>query len=634
MTRVEIPQSSRQYIQSNQGQVLSNITGNVKATYGVDSVTNFGKLRGNKRMYAVTDESTIEELAAGSPRILAIERPFASGDEGNRYAAIGTEQNSNTHGLIYQTTGGLDPTAAFDNEVELDGGSDGPLASAADAIIFNNKLYTVVKEDINEFQFEGGGNDIDWFTNVVGGSALQITDGDGNVVTHPLGRTQGGGNEFLLIADKHNEVYTVDESNNLDTPNAKFALSLDPEIQITKFVPTSNRVYILTRNKNGGDAFIYEWIVGNTGTNGNGLANRVYIIPAEGALSGVELNDVPYVMCSDGAIRALTSRGFEVVAALPTYYKQKELINSTQTFSNFRFIHPNGMDVEKGNIYMLLDTRLEGGGYDEDTPAGIWMYDPDRGSLEHHASLGIADGTDHGQAQISIAGALLATGKQKGRFLVGAAHFPTSSQVTYSKTSETDDAIDNTEDTGGIYVLDDVGSFDHVSRITYPQFHSSNVKDDWNAFALQYEKMSSAFDEIVVKWRQEEVDSVTAAISWTTANEFDVTADLSNFEVGDEVFITQGDNAGISAHITGLNNTSGNNYKVTLDESHGANNDSSRAVFENYKKHTSLSKLQAQVTNLPSKPEPWIQIRLELRGSGDRPEVDRLFMNSKTNQEI
>lgn len=154
---------------------------------------------------------------------------------------------------------------------------------------------------------------------------------------------------------------------------------------------------------------------------------------------------------------------------------------------------------------------------------------------------------------------------------------------------------------------------------------SPAVTEHWEKLFVKARGLKKAGDEVIVKYRTGEdtdmpVYVTNSYITWTDANTFTSTEDLSNVDVGYEVEFIAGAGSGYLAHVSSISLNAGT-YTVNIDEDirNISANDTGYCVFDNWLKlgttmtHTS----NKDYTEFPiGKASKWIQFRFELRGKG------------------
>ena len=176
----------------------------------------------------------------------------------------------------------------------------------------------------------------------------------------------------------------------------------------------------------------------------------------------------------------------------------------------------------------------------------------------------------------------------------------------------------------------------HVVTVKLP---ATKITDDFLNLTVKYKGVKTAEDTIRVKFRVAERDddmkflnsANTQTATWTDANTFTTTADLSLAEVGDEIEFARGTGAGYTVHISSLSESSGT-WTVNIDENIqgltagdtslfyidnweyvGAVTTADNSIFTNKNADTYTSDAGAKTFSVDKKGE-WVQFKIELRG--------------------
>jgi hypothetical protein len=287
--------------------------------------------------------------------------------------------------------------------------------------------------------------------------------------------------------------------------------------------------------------------------------------------------------------------------------------------TNNRWIHPNGIDIYEGKIQMLINGQYEDGTFDERLPSGIWEYDPQSKSLSHKHALSIstsATNVDFGQVRLAEVGAMFnakyyTRTTTNGNMLVGAKYYTTA--TTSLPVVGYDDANATKQKSG--YIIT-------------PRFLSSSIQDAWKSVYITHKQLIDSADRISVKYRKTEQAPLEGTITWTGNSSFSTEVDISDYEIGDEVEITQGTGAGVSAHITSFQTIDTTTY-IDIDVACPNNSGTAKARFQKW------IKLGVDATGQDEdmhkftlgKDATWIQLKIFMLFTGDT-EVDRILINN------
>lgn len=597
--KVSIPERNRLIVQRNNSNAL--VDSNVVRTWNIDVTTEPGTLMASPRTYINTDNSDDADL--GLPVAFAFEQVT-----GKYYAVCGA--------ALFKTAG-TDPSAAFTQDAATNTPTTSPLYS--DIRAFGTDLYVTTATDVAKLDPGTSATwDHDWWTTTESQAALKSNR------PHPMETLQIG-SPVLCIGDG-NLVHTV-TSGGVVT-NSRLVLD---ENQVVVWIKTgTSRAYIGCVSTTGNDAYVYEWDGGDT------VATYAFNDRTAAVLAGAVINDTLYVINSNGELQTLDRGGFVTRNQFPIARNQVPLDNASFIYSNRRFIHPNGFIHYKNKLlaHVSLQEDTSSSGFtsiDQNTPAGVWEYDPSINSLSHKYSLTLDDSgaLDFGQiampcdssANNRVPGALFETtaNKYATPLLIGGSVW-TDDATTY-KTA--------------IYNLDASRTMSARAIVEYPKVYTTDAEEAMIEFVSAYERMKSATDKIIFKYRVEEDPNLplNAAVTWTSNTVFTSTASgFANAAKGHEVEIIMGNGSGTTAHIASISEAAGT-YTVTLDEAITgiSANDKNYVRVTNYKKHEAFTdqigttRIYRSTTNAAT----WFQPKVELRStSGGSPALERLIVRT------
>lgn len=190
--------------------------------------------------------------------------------------------------------------------------------------------------------------------------------------------------------------------------------------------------------------------------------------------------------------------------------------------------------------------------------------------------------------------------------------------------------------------------FENVGTICYYKMMSSQIEDLYQSVIVKYKSLSDG-DKIVVKYKLadgykqiavgEAGDSTPDVyITWTDANTFTTTKDLTQVEVGDEVEFFAGAGGGSTAHISSLSEAAGT-WTVNLDEDirGGESGNKSTCRFDSFKKlgvitKDTVNQAPGQALLRLNKTSKAIQVKLELRGRDIT--IEELIVNNQTQKDV
>jgi len=601
MSKFKIPNDERRFSQVNDGE----IGGNVWLSQNLDFKSNKGKLRVSPRL--VINQSSSDDADLG--RVVAFAKfPGVPASAGTlAYWAI--------CGAVLFKTAGNPTTPDYDFSQDNIASSPTDLEyQSSDMVVAPNGLLVSTHDDVYLLSNAGAWSSY-WKTTL----SQTFTSTTGSHMMEVLF------NLSIAISDG-NTICTI-VSPYTDTYETKAIVTLRPEDKILWIKTASTRVWTGTINTKGGEGLVYEWDGASANT------TRAYKIGATGALAGLIKDDIPYIMTSDGSLKVFNGAGFKTIAQLPHTSSDLmlKLSASGSLLLNDKWIHPNGMKLIDGNINILINNLL-----DEDTdytslienePSGIWEYDEEIGLYHKYSfTLDTAGSLDYGQNAIGYAGALFETKQKEAAHLAGAGVYTDNGSTL--KTAIFYDELPNTLAKAGVLVT--------------PWLQSSEITDVWQKLWLKFKDLDNSADEIIVKYRTKRDKNLPAIYSstYTSTTTFTITsttnllATTNILKVGGEVEIIMASGSGKSAHISSVSMTESGGtwtYTVTLDEAICPSSGTGKVRFNNWVKLGTINTQNITNTVFPFGnvlTEIEMQIKLELRGTGNNPEINQLIILS------
>ena len=366
----------------------------------------------------------------------------------------------------------------------------------------------------------------------------------------------------------------------------------------------SKRIWYATSDYYG-QCNIYEWDGVDTNPTG------IYLIDALYIQSITILNDIPVAIDDRG--RLWFYDGYKFVLRDGAVYPNRE--DDTSTTCQ---VHRNGMITVNDKIYVLIGSETVGGkpkNSSERSLAGIWCYDSAIGfyhfsSPDNNASI--------------FATYALSRGIYDKTFI--ATYVQTKPALNYV-LSKTDISLNNYVRTG---------------FITTQFLESKNLTDLFNAIGLKYRKMIASAAQIEVKYRTWKNIECNTLITFTNATTFTVVTNVLNSlagnpyctspAIGDEVFVQNGPNAGLIAHITNRVDAGGTST-ITIDRSATTTTGDNYAVFSNYTLLKTITNDGATFKNIRlAIPTTMIQVKLVLSWIGYYDEVQEIMIPEKQNE--
>lgn len=590
--KIKIPGQDKLLKQSNDSSVL----GNVVESFNLDLRSDIGKIK-------VTKAKKIADFTAASSTTQMIS---AIGQNNGIPFFFGLEAGIDG---IYEGSGSTFASSTFTR----DSSSADHAPASSDLTINNGNVYASASSSV----FYSPTSSFGTWTEI---SSPALTANTPHLLTSLGNRTYVTNLDYKVASINSSNVLSLTGTGTLD-------LAL-PGYTITVLMAGLDRVWVgLSSLQQGqlGTTYIYEW----DGESENTPQQR-YEIDTSGIICGVVKDGIPYVLDTRGRLMVYVGSRFEEVARLP--YKENEIMagfNSNQL--NLRAIHPRAITVDGDEILINVSNLLQGSTttqkYYADFPSGVWAYNKDNGlyhkysaSTQPYSSTGTTNNNSHGQMVVGQAGPIFvhepivsfSTPGEGGRVIFTQRYFTTSDNDT-----ETAD-IDATYKTA-LFASDTADNSQKWGYFITPEIHTE-VFDTWQKVYVTYKNLLDTNDKIVLKYRTEKDSKTTAEVSWANPQTIITSADLSAYEVGDEVQFIQGVHSGKSAHITTIT-PYGSGYSMTLDETFLNNSGTSIATFEKWIKAgeiTSSDEQQYKMLHLPTKnTSPMVQFKVCMQFTGE-----------------
>lgn len=414
-------------------------------------------------------------------------------------------------------------------------------------------------------------------------------------------------------------------SGTIGTASSTLDLTNPTENTITCMRATSNRIWILTINRNGGKGYIYAWDGNQTSI------NESYRLESSGAMAGVVKDDVLYVIDADGRLLAFNGGTFVEIDRLPI--KHGEYLKSTLLEYNERWIHPNGMTVKDSAILININNEYRGASatWEENIPSGIWEWTKETG-LYHKYSFSLANDNsttslrDYGQNQISLVGALFYT-KSTSTASTDNGSLLAAAQIFYDAS--------NTEN---VIAIDDLNNT--VQKFGYlvtPKIFSEEINDTWQKLITRIKKIATN-DEITFKFRTEDTDPLDIVITtWSGSGTVKTTTDISAYDAGDEIEFTRGEGSGKCFKILSKTDLGGGVTEIKLDGEFTSIDSSGKARLQHWKQigvpFTSTSEDIIDKALLNIKNSAWVQFKVCVQNTGNSYIYDMTLLNTNNQKQ-
>ena len=519
---IQIPQVDKKFTIKNTGTALGNIVG----SFNLDLYTNVGKIRVSPRGMLNTD------IAGGSAVPVAFR--FL---QGKWWAAAGSK--------VYKTgSTSLNPAEFFTADA-LTGSPTNLLSSLSDMEIFSST---------------SSGSMVQYLYATTNSTSVYKTNGSGAWTNFVAGATSGeprmlcSFNNRMYMTYGFNKIISWDITDTVATIGSPNTITVgDFLTNITWMKATQNRIFIGTQGVLPGRTNIYVW----DGVQSSNF-DSIIKVAAIATISCTVMNDIPYVMDSNGYLLKYNGAYFIEVARLPLP-AGRLLLGADSTNNNVKGIHPNGMTVVRGKINILVCSTMPV--LQEYCPSGIWEYDEEIG-LYHKASASytscqISNSNtilDYGQWNVASVGALVdantndtsSSPLRNGNLLYGVSY--------YTNASSVNDAI---------FTNDFVQLCDKVGYFITPEMYSENIESLWSNIFLRYRKfmggatyttgITERIDAYYRTVTDTPVDYTGTMVNSGIHNTFTIASDITAlYAVGDHVEFLQGYQAGISTYITSI----------------------------------------------------------------------------------
>ena len=609
------PKSTRRWT----GIYPGSFYGTLYKTFNVDLDKNEGKIGLSRRFERIEDSSELTQLSGS--RVRAFTRIDA--DSTDRYWAL------TDCGLL--RTDSATPEWAVDPNADWDVDAlDSTPANPQDFTVHGNdsradsgrgKLVVTTDSDVFMLNDTGDGKWTGaWWVTKHSKTGLDTS------VPHPTDYFPFTG--ITLIGDG-NLVHTISRPSDTQNDTATYnRVTLPPEYIIRHIFHTRDRSWLLCDNKFRKDGAVVEWDGSATSYN-----NLYPVRDAIAALSGVDYFDNPIVLNSKGRFLEFDGTSFIPmirngqrlqfpVAEEPENHLLED--SSDTSLSIPGRVLPRGMTVSEDG---LININRRGPQYGSDKDAGgIWCLDPIAGRLYNKYALGQwGDSADYGMSQIAGAGALYSTQTNSiGRSLLAGGNILSNA----------------TTEQGGIWLIEGAHDTQPTKGYFITQLVSAEqLRELWGTLWANFKRFLNAADMIIIKAKGDRslVLSgglpLTGTITWTAATTFTVTLAAGDdaLQVGDEVEVLAGTNAGWLAHITTIAGAHGAVQTITIDESVTTGSGTAVALFDRWKKLKPITKNTIREDKVEvGIDSPFVRFKVELRGLEGEMELSELASVSKS----
>lgn len=434
----------------------------------------------------------------------------------------------------------------------------------------------------------------------------------------------------ITLVGSGNFIHTVSRPSDTvnDTVTAA-RLTLPKNLNTQHIFHTSNREWILTHNKNGGDGKIVEW---------DGSAesyNEIHSAHGLAALSGVDFYGTPIILNDRGKFLEFGGTSFQPMVrnnqeiAFPMG-GGSSLISGKDT-DMYVAVAPRGMTMgEDGLVYINVDQITSSSQpKSERFEAGIWCLNPITGRLYNKTALGRwGDSVDYGQGSLSAPGGLYwSPSSVSSRNLLAGGKILTTATGT---------------PTTGIWLQEPETSTTPTKGYFITQFiPASELQDQFDEIWAIYKRFMTSGSQFILKARGTRSlflanrRPLSATITWTSSTTFTLTLASGDdpLAVGDEIEVVNGVNGGRLAHITTISGAHAAVQTITIDETMTTASSTSISRFERWKKCGIISNTEkyedkVAVGGIQSS---FFQIKVEIHGLANEQELSQLVATFKSN---
>lgn len=571
MATYNLPNSNGQIRQINKGDVYGELWG----TFNVDLTSSPGKIKTSRQLYTSLSEAKM--------------------DNDDLYASC------IYGGYLYNILSGsrVQTIEAYRNpriSGSWESGSGSPNTSGStDATVFDNKILVTSSTNIAMNSNPGTPSwDEDWWTTVVSGTALTTA------VPHVMD-VSNIGQETLFVTDGNLVRYY--------NPTAGHSTVTLADDQVACALATDYKATFVGTYSNSGKARVYEIYVGEQ-VDSVPVARNSYPVDGTAVLSMDVVDGVVYIVTDRGHIQAFNGVAFVTVGSFPFAFDSVAIdgmsVGDIAAANIDRGIHPKGMRAYGKSLYLNVNTNnqliddLASNPLDNDdifnnvvvnerSASGVWEFDTETQVLNHRYALKYS-ADQVGFHRLQNSAPILILDNQYTRIL-------TAGRLDSART---DVFVENPDQVPTGYFI--------TSEID-----SNTVQEAWERFNLKIEQLGDG-DSIEIKYRTSKNHEYPAYASGTflSANTFNTTDDLSMVAEGDEIELIDGDNAGLMAHVTEIDESE-SVYSITLDRDISTAGVTCYARFQNWKLAAHTEEGQIVFTGL-GETSTYVQFKVVMTG--------------------
>jgi hypothetical protein len=587
-----------------EGAYLGSYYGDIWKTFNVDLDREEGKISLSRRTLMVADTTDTNSDTLGRVSCFLISdasdslQYWAASRGGRLYRASVPNDSWDLDTLANSPTGVLDMTI---HENDSDSASG------------QNVMFVTNDTDIATLNDTGANTwNANWWVTTKSQPALKTGS------PHPI--EYFALRRITLIGDG-NKVHTIDK--NKDISNGRLILPV--YLRVEHIFTTAYRAWILCSSQLSGNGAIIEWD-GSSET-----FNAMHNLQSQYPISGVNWNEYPIVLNHKGVILEYTGNGFEQMVRngqkISFPVSEEDAVFSPA--SDPATLPGRCMTVgTDGLVYFHL---AEGVGTSTNRSirglAGIWCLNVQTGRLYNKNSL-VDNSNNYGFQSISSNGAIFRLSPESYgvSFLMGGSYYPTLAGTKY-----------------GIWLISSSFSATNRGYFITQLIPANEIKEFWQFIWLRFKSFISATDKIIVKAKGvnsltlQDMNPLDLSCTWVDATSFTATLAAADdaLQVGDEVEVLYGDNAGTLSHITVITGAHGALQTFTIDETVTASTNTFVARFDRWKKlgEVSTQNIYEQKFNIGID-SSFIQFKIELRGIVKQLQVSNILINSDNSIEL
>jgi len=582
MPKAIFPQKQKNWVVSN----TRTYFGDIGETYNVDLDYVLGAVVQGNSLLPYTTNQDISGMQ------MATDFAYSNFSDGNYYywAACEKIYKANWTGQSFAAdTLTNSPTNLNDADIEITGKTTGTYG-VRDIVVVSGVSNG---SDLARFSadFSATAWKTNWWTDSVANGGLAQTPLKVNI-PHVL--LTFGNSPILFISDG-NMIHRVNTPHSPTNNDVMYGAIILPEkYTITWMQKTREKIYIGARGVYAGDpGAMFEY---------DPYSEQIRQINIdEGGTVGFVWNNILYVFDVKGQLRYWNGSSLVLTSSLPTSFREHDYLTLP---------HRNGIAISEKSVYFLIS------GSPPRINAGIWVFSSSAGNFYHLASPQPSRTTQRGFGETFI--------QSYGGGAVYAVDIPGALLIGINGVSAVSGSGVN-----GIfsYWVQNNPSFSPERRSYFitPKILSSDINNIWRNIAIKYNPRIFPSgriqnSQIIVKYQTSDMINYNefAIATWVNSTTFTTPyyGVGDSISVGDEIFITSGDNSGLMAHVVSITGT--DPKTIVLDEGYLSNpTGQSYFIWGNWKKVPDTitdNTQQSKIIDIGETSE-WIRFKIEIRGT-------------------